>query len=370
VKVLHLGAGNLFGGVETVFVTLAKLRHITPHVQTEFALCFRGRVWDELTAAGVPVFPLGAVRISRPWTVWRARRRLRAVLADRRPDVVVVHSGWLQLAFAPVVRGAGVRRVFFAHGPLDRPSWLDRWAARTRPELVIANSRFTAATVPKLFPGVRTEVVYLPVRVDLPADRAAARAAVREEFDTPSEALVILTACRLEWLKGHTALLDALGRIRDVPGWVSWVVGGSSTPADVAEVERLKTMAGKLGIADRVRFAGERSDVPRLLVSADVLCQPNTGPESFGLAFVEALAAGVPVVTSAIGGAAEIVDDTCGVLTPPGDAGAVAEALRGLLNDPYRRRALGEHGPRRARQLCEPEVALPHLAEVLQGESA
>ncbi len=364
-KVLHLGAGNLFGGVETFFVTLARLRHITPDMETEFGLCFRGRVWDELTAVGVPVHDLGAVRVSRPWTVLRARRALTKVLADRRPDVVVVHSGWNHLIFSPVVKSAGVRLVFFAHGPFARPNLLDRWAARTRPERVIANSRFTAASVPTLFPGVRTDVAYLPVQVDLPTDREGTRAAVRAEFDTPADAVVILMACRLEWLKGHAELLDALGRLRDVAGWVAWVVGGTTSPADVAKAGRLKATIEWLELANRVRFAGQRSDVPRLLVSADVLCQPNTGPESFGLAFVEALAAGLPVVTSAIGGALEIVDSTCGVLTPPGDTVAVADALRGLLNDPARRRQLGDRGPARARELCDPEVTIRWCGDLL-----
>ena len=77
------------------------------------------------------------------------------------------------------------------------------------------------------------------------------------------------------------------------------------------------------------------------MAAADVFCQPNTGPEPFGMVLVEAFYAGLPVVTSGFGGAAEIVDQTCGVLTKPGDAEAVAAALRGLIEDPSRRRALG-----------------------------
>ena len=63
------------------------------------------------------------------------------------------------------------------------------------------------------------------------------------------------------------------------------------------------------------------TDVPRLLAAADIHCQPNISPEPFGIAFIEALAAGLPVVTSAIGGAIEIVDDTCGRLVPASDPG-------------------------------------------------
>ena len=127
----------------------------------------------------------------------------------------------------------------------------------------------------------------------------------------------------------------------------------------------MKAATERLGIADRVKFLGQRADVPRLMAAADVYCQPNTGPEPFGLVYVEALYAGLPVVASAMGGAIEIVNDTCGVLVPPGDAAAVAEALRVLIANAGRRRGLGEAGPARARQLCDPTRQLTALAEAL-----
>jgi glycosyltransferase involved in cell wall biosynthesis len=366
VNVLHLGAGNMFGGVETFLVTLAKLRHLAPDMEPEFGLCFRGRLWDELTAAGVPVFDMGEVRISRPWTVLAARKRLRQVLAERRPDVVVVHSGWVHLVFAAEARRAGVRLAYFAHGPLDRPNPLDRWTARTRPDVVIANSRFTAASVPNLFPGVPTELMTYPVEVTLPPDRAGTRAAVRTELGTPDAAVVILTACRMEGWKGHQLLLDALGRLRDHPGWVSWIAGGAQRQSETAYLSGLQATAARLGIADRVKWLGQRADVPRLLVTADIHCQPNSGPEPFGITFVEGLAAGLPVVTTAMGGALEIVDDTCGVLVAPEDATALAATLRALVVDPNRRRRLCDGGPPRARQLCDPAERVRELARRLE----
>lgn len=364
-KVLHLGAGNMFGGVETFFVTLARLRHLAPDMAPEFALCFRGRLWDELTAAGVPTFDLGAVRVSRPWTVLRARKLLRTVLAERKPDVVVAHSGWVHAVFAATVRECGARLVFFAHNPLTRSTFTDMWASLTRPDVVIANSRFTSGSVPILFPAVPTEVAYLPVNVEPTADRDAVRTTVRAELNTPDDAVVILTACRLERWKGHAVLLKALGRLRDESGWVSWIAGGAQRPHEGEYLNELKVAVERMGIADRVRFLGQRADVPRLLAAADLHCQPNTGSEPFGLAFVEALAAGLPVVTSAIGGAAEIVNDSCGVLVPPDDVGRLTTHLRELLTDADRRRRLAAGGPARARELCDPAVALPHLQRVL-----
>jgi glycosyltransferase involved in cell wall biosynthesis len=124
-------------------------------------------------------------------------------------------------------------------------------------------------------------------------------------------------------------------------------------------------MAGGNGIADRIRFVGERSDVSAVLRAADVFCQPNTHPEPFGISLVEALHAGLPVVTSGIGGASEIVDDTCGVLTPPGDALALSRALRQLVVDRDVRDRLGAAAPRRAGALCDASRQMRRVHDVL-----
>ena len=162
-KVLHLYAGNLYGGIETLLTTMARLRNLAPGMEPEFGLCFHGRLWDELVATVVPVHDLGAVRLSRPWTVWRARGRLRQVLADTRPKVVVVHSSWPHTVFAPIVRRAGIRLVHFIHGQTNGRHWLERLASRIPPDLVVANSRFTAGSVRNVFPGARVEAWHLPV---------------------------------------------------------------------------------------------------------------------------------------------------------------------------------------------------------------
>jgi glycosyltransferase involved in cell wall biosynthesis len=129
----------------------------------------------------------------------------------------------------------------------------------------------------------------------------------------------------------------------------------------------LQQQAARSGTAGRVRFLGQRSDVPRLMAAADLFCQPNVGPEPFGIVFVEALYAGLPVVTTGFGGAAEIVDERCGELTPPSDPAAVAAALGGLIRDPARRQALGAAGPGRAAHLCDPGRQLARLMAALRA---
>ncbi len=99
-------------------------------------------------------------------------------------------------------------------------------------------------------------------------------------------------------------------------------------------------------------------------------CQANLKPEPFGIALVEALAAGLPVVTTAIGGAVEIVDDTCGLLVPPGDVASLAAALERLIVDGALRARLAAGAPSRAAALCEPGARVRQLADVLSRMAA
>jgi glycosyltransferase involved in cell wall biosynthesis len=122
-------------------------------------------------------------------------------------------------------------------------------------------------------------------------------------------------------------------------------VGGAQRPEEERYLEALRARAEALGVLERVRFLGSRGDVPRLLAAADIFCQPNRAPEGFGLVFTEAMAAGLPVVTTAIGPALEIVVDTeTGMLVPLGDRGRLAQALQALASDPAVRERQGQQG--------------------------
>src|SRR5947209_11089809 len=105
-RVLHCYSGNMYGGVEAMLATLARGGGRAQGPGQEFALCYEGRLADELRAAGAAVHRLGAVRFRRPWTIPAARRRLRRVLAATRPDVVACHSCWPHALFGPVARRA------------------------------------------------------------------------------------------------------------------------------------------------------------------------------------------------------------------------------------------------------------------------
>lgn len=363
-RVLHLTSGNMYGGVETFLATLAREATAVPDMRSEFAMCWEGRLSAELGRLGTQAHVLGHARISRPHTVMRARQALQALL-DREPfDVVVCHQPWPCVVFGSVVRRAGFPLVLWVHMAGQGRHWLERLARRTRPELAICSSRFTAECTSRWLADAHIEHVYCPVSRPEVAG-CANRAALRGTLDTPARDVVIVQVSRLESLKGQRVLLQALADLREQPGWTCWMVGGPQRPSESVYLRELQMVAQRAGIADRVRFLGERSDVPALLNAADVYCQPNRAPEAFGLSLVEALHAGLPVVTTGIGGAREIVDDSCGVLVAAGDVAALSEALTRLIRDDQLRARLGVHARLRPYEICDPIRQMRRIHELL-----
>lgn len=366
-RILHISSGNLYGGVETALVNLARFRHLCPSMDPQFALSFEGRLSEELRQTGVVVHPLGEVTARKPWTVWSARERLRSLLAREPFEAVVCHMAWPMAMFGAAVRSSGTNLVFWAHDALYGRHWVERWAKQVTPDLVIANSRFTQTTAGVLFPDSPCRVIYYPIAAPKPQNVSACRREVRRELGAENETVVILQVSRMEGWKGHLLHLDALSKLKDDDRWVCWMAGGAQRPVEEQYMRSVEQKARDLGIGARIKFLGQRSDVPRLLAAADIFSQPNLGAEPFGIVFIEALAAGLPVVTTAMGGPREIIDSSCGMTSPPGDPDGVADSLGRLIDSPELRSELGRRGPDRARQLCDPAGRIPDLYDALQG---
>jgi glycosyltransferase involved in cell wall biosynthesis len=360
--VLHLNSGNLYGGVETILATFARQKSLCPDMESEFALCFESRLSQELKTARASVHMLGNVRLSRPWTVWRARRRLTEILDREHFDLVVCHMPWSLAVFGPAVRASGQGLAFWAHTFPTGRGWLERLARATTPDLAIANSRFTESGLIKLFPHALRAVVYPPVELTESTDALQPRSILRSQLGATEDTVVIVQVSRMEAGKGHGAHLEALARLKNLPTpWVCWMAGGAQRAEERDYLEQLKRLTVTLGLAERVRFLGQRSDVHDVLRAADIFCHPNLSPESFGIVFVEALWAGRPVVTFGLGGALEIVDESCGRLIPPGDVTGLAAALQGLIEQRELRVALACGGRARALQLCDPAAQMNAL---------
>ena len=218
----------------------------------------------------------------------------------------------------------------FPHGVLDRSNRLQLAVLGRRVDRWIAVSSDIAQRLRETFrlPASKIEVVTNGVAAAPPRPRDEALR--RELGGAPGRPLVLLVA-RLEQQKGIDVLLRAAVDVD-----ASFAVAGDG--AERAELER---RAVELGVADRVRFLGRRTDVGELLAAADVFALPSRY-EGTSLALLEAMAAGKPVVATAIGGNDEIVEDgRTGLLVPAEDPRALAAALARLAGDAATAAALG-----------------------------
>jgi glycosyltransferase involved in cell wall biosynthesis len=364
VRVLHVTGGDVFGGIERMLWTLAA----TPSdvLVQQFAVSPANRLSRELRDVGVEPAALPSARASRPLSVLRARRRFADLLADAKPDASVFHGSWSHAMFATVARERGSVVAFWQHAPIPNPLWLDRWASWTAPDVLIANSRFTAEA--PAFPDVPRRVIYCPVHVP-PSLSTAERNARRARLGAREQDVVVLMAARLEAWKGHTTLIEAARLVRN-PHVKVWIAGGVQRAEERPYHEQLQASIDSHGLTASVRLLGERTDVPSLMRQADVYCQPNLAPEPFGIAIAEAMRAGLPCVVSNTGGAAELVDSTCGIPTAPGAAPEVAAAIDRLASDEGSRSGLGQAAAVRAARLTDPAGRLAEIAAALEVEPA
>jgi glycosyltransferase involved in cell wall biosynthesis len=168
--------------------------------------------------------------------------------------------------------------------------------------------------------------------------RCAVRAAEGVDAGTPC----LLVVASLVHRKGIDVLLKALARLAsDGLEPVLWIAGEGE---EHSNLERLST---RLQLTKQVRFLGQRDDVADLIQASDLVVLPSR-LEGLGVAALEAMALGRPVVASNVGGLAEAIDDEhTGLLVPPEDPAALAAALARLTQDPALRRRLGDAGPQR-----------------------
>jgi glycosyltransferase involved in cell wall biosynthesis len=213
--------------------------------------------------------------------------------------------------------------------------------------------------------GRESKVFYLGVDV---SDRPAHREAVRQTLDlAPNDPVLICVAFHAP-IKGVDVLIDALGLLREQHPRLKLIqVGGSPDPADASPTEALKRQAERAGVADRILWLGFRNDVPDLLRCADIYCQPSRS-EALGLAILEAMTAGLPVVASRVGGVPEAVEDgRTGLLVAPESPQALAAAIASLLVDEEKRRGMGAEGRTLVRQRFDVNRQSRLLLDLYEG---
>ena len=212
----------------------------------------------------------------------------------------------------------------------------------------VSCSRFNAETVARRY-GFTPEVVFNGIDTGL-FRPLSPDADLRGRLGLPGNTPLLLFVGRLQPWKGVETAIRALPHI---PAAALLVAGaGEDRP-------RLERIVADLGLGTRVRFLGglDRRDLPRLYSSADLLLATSHASETFGIGPVEAQACGLPVVASRFGGFPEVVDaGRTGLLVPPRDPQALAEAVNSLLADPSRRATMSATAPAWAAQFAWPAV--------------
>jgi glycosyltransferase involved in cell wall biosynthesis len=225
---------------------------------------------------------------------------------------------------------------------------IDRWLA-PRVGYFVFVSRALERQMRETLPDVRGEVIYdgLPLG-DVPGQ--AARTRLRAAWGLADQDFVVGNIGRLVAWKGQDVFLRALARVAPrVPRLRALVVGNPDPPSETAYLRHLQMLVQQLGLAEVVRFTGFLADVPAVLSAVDVLVHSSVMPEPFGLVVVEGMAAGCPVIATNAGGVPDMIETGCsGLLVPPGDEAALAEALISLADDPDRAAQLGAAARQRA----------------------
>ncbi len=355
-----------------------------------------------LRQAGCEVEVLGRDRcgpnVSRSAFPWRARRAVRRLVREWRPDVVQVHESDGGLVIRDLARLEGASRPLLvalqqvsyvrerlAVRPLvdhDRDGKalarpvrsellfralraplhiaLGRLTAR-RSDLRLAPSRATAREIERDYgvEGVRV----VPNATGAPLGERTSESALAAERGEPAVGEpYVLAMGRLRIRKGMEILLQALALARDRGHRLRLIVAG-----DGERREALRTLGARLGLDASVHWAGRcsRAEAARLRRRAAVLVVPSTY-EGLPLVVLEAMSDGVPVVSTAVSGIPEVVvDGETGWLVPPERSAALADALIEAMSDPEKARVRGEAGRRRLDQRFRPHHAARHWFEAV-----
>ncbi len=335
------------GGVETGTVDLAK--YLLGHGHKAVVVSNGGSLVADLEKCGAKHYALPVHKKSL-LTAFNCVGKLRRIILEEKIDIVHARSrvpAWI--AFL-ACRKTPAHFLTTCHGyySLNFFSRVMGW-----PKIIIVPSQIIFKHMAEDFGVNPAHIRVIPRSVDLDKFKMA-----REE-KSATDPLIVSIVGRLTPIKGHGDFLQSAAiMIRRNPNVRFWIIGDS--PANkTAYLKELETQAEQLGLKDYVNFLGNRKDVPQLLAKTDVLVFPSVRHEAFGRAILEAQASGVAVVATRIGGVVDIIEeDVNGLLVPPSDPQALAQATLRLLND----KSLRERLISNANKKIESQYTLEHMA--------
>ena len=365
-RIAYLSVSDELGGSEIVLLEMIKgIRRLRPAWTLQVILPGRGPLLDQAEAAGadcvVLPMPASLARLGESGAgpvALAARllpvalavpaylRRLRAVIRAGRPAILHTNGFKAHIVGARASGDAAV--VWHMHEYLGGRRLTRSLLARhqRRVSAVLANSRSVAADVTAaLQPALPVHVVHNAVDLKTFAPDGSIEDLDRRAGLTPPAGPVVrigLVATFARW-KGHDVFLQALAGIPKDEPVRGYVIGGPvyDTAASQHTMEELQALADRLGLTGRVGFTGFLPPAP-VMRALDIVVHATPRAEPFGLVIAEAMACGRAVITSAAGGAAELVDAGVDVVTHvPGDAASLSACMVRLARDPEGRRELG-----------------------------
>lgn len=370
-RVLHLITRLPVGGAERLIVGI--LRNLDPQRIESRVCCIqdRGELADEVEALGIPVISLGLMR--KHGHDRAVAPALVALMREHKIDVLHSHLYHANLYGRLAARRLGIPAIASVHNTYSKPRWLrhllNRYLAG-RTYRITAGSTEVRRDILRHDRVPADKVVLLPNAIDLArTESSLTPAEARLRLGCAADDRVIGTVGRLEEQKGQRHLLDAFALLRAAPEFsgagLKLLIVGDGRLRDA-----LRAQAEALGIADACRFPGTIGELGDVYRAIDIFVMPSLW-EGLSLAMLEAMAAGLPMVATEVGGAREVLgDDRYGKVVPPGDAAALAAAIRALLNDPTGRGELAAAGAARVREHYSVAALARQLTSLYEGAEA
>lgn len=350
IRILHVLASGAVGGGTTHLLSL--VGGLDPErFELHVACSDDGPLLGDLARFGVRTHRVAMTRKLNP----AAMVRLASIILHERIDQVHFHGTRAGLAACPAAVLTGRVRIYTVHGWSFHPrgsAWLERIARLLEHMIVRFSQRVICVGDSDRRLGLRLGILAEPRSRVIPngvlpeafMPRPEDRRALRAELALPEDWLLVSLFGRLTEQKGQRTFLEAARRLSGQKARFMLVGDGEDR-------EALIQLARDMGLADRVIFTGFRQDVPRLLSATDVVVLPSLW-EGLPICLLEAMAAGRPVIASAVDGSVEVVlPGQTGLLVPPDHPQALAEAIAFLMDHPLARERLGARGQERVRQL-------------------
>ena len=308
-----------------------------------------GRLVPDVIAAGAQAveLPVGA---KSPLAIIANARALGRLIDAHRIDVVHARSrapAWAAWLACRWFSHHPVRYLTTFHGVYSHGSALKRAYNRVmlKGRVVIANSQFIKNHIVSVYGYPDNQIIVAPRGIEPALFEPALyscefRQRIRAEFLLHEAEPMLIIVGRLTGWKGHSVLVEALERLKDLP-WKLVVAGGG----DEDFLKNLKRQITVAGLSDRIILTGSRKDVPALLAVADLAYSTSTRPEAFGRASIEAQAMETPIIATDHGGSREtVIPGVTGWLVAPSDSLALSAVTREALSDPARLKRMGLDG--------------------------